>query len=55
VLGHVAALVVGLGDVDLGRGRGVLGGNDRCLWRKDGRRIDVSVTGDGSVIASCEK
>lgn len=51
VLGNLGTLVAGLADADLSRGRGVLEGNDRCLWTTDGRRITVSA-GGGAVIAS---
>jgi hypothetical protein len=54
VLG-LGALVCKLSEVDLNAGRGVLEGNNRCLWTKDGHRITVTLCSDGGVIASVSK
>ena len=55
--GVIPAMVCGLGDVDLSRGRGVLGehGREHCLWTTEGKRITVTVCSDGGVIASLAK
>lgn len=53
-IGPVAAMISSLDQVDLVRGRGILQGNDRCLWTKDGRRIIISL-GGGGVCVSCSK
>lgn len=50
--GHIPAMISGLYEVDLSRGRGVLEGSDRCLWTHDGRRITVSLLTGGGVIVS---
>jgi len=55
--GAIPAMVCGLGDVDLSRGRGVLdeNGREHCLWNSEGKRITVTVCSDGGVIASLAK
>ena len=55
--GPVAALVSGLCEVDLTKGRGVLDdtGCKHCLWTKQGHRITVAVSSDGGVIVSKSK
>jgi hypothetical protein len=56
-LGPISSMVVGLGFVDLSKGRGVLNkdSNDRCLWDKDGRRITIYVPSTGGIYASRSK
>jgi hypothetical protein len=55
--GWIPAMVSGLTEVDLERGRGILGdsGREHCLWTKDGHRITVTVTTDGGVIVAKSK
>lgn len=55
--GPVPAMISGLAEVDLERGRGVLNDNGRehCLWTKDGHRITVTVATDGGVIVAKSK
>lgn len=52
--GPAPAMISGLTEVDLSRGRGVLDdtGRKHCLWTKDGHRITVTVTTDGGVIVA---
>jgi hypothetical protein len=52
-LGLIGSMLCDLHDADLSRGRGILKGNDRCLWTKDGRRITISLGPGGEFIASC--
>lgn len=52
-IGPMGSMVSDLGNVDLSRGRGVLGPHKHCLWTEDGRRITVSV--EGGVIVSTAK
>lgn len=47
------SIILQLGAVDLAKGRGVLEGNSRCLWTKDGRRITLTPTSDGGFVGSC--
>ena len=42
-------------NIDYSKGQGVGNGNDRCLWFKDGKRLDVSISSDGGIIASIRK
>lgn len=53
--GYLGAMVARLGDVDVKRGRGVLEGNDRCLWTTDGCRITISLASDGGLCVGCNK
>ena len=52
-LGRLQAGILELHNVDIAKGRGVLTGNDRCLWTKDGRRITVCI--DHGVICTIGK
>jgi len=54
-VGPMSAQVSGLYEVDLERGRGVLGKLKHCLWDTSGRRITVVVSSDGGVIISRSK
>jgi len=55
-MGSVAApIFLELCHVDLAAGRGILKGNDRCLWTKDGKRITICLTSDGGVIGSISR
>ncbi len=47
----VGAIIVDLYLVDISVGRGILEGDDRCLWTEDGKRITVS-TGGGALVAT---
>ncbi len=42
-LGATGSLVVNLGDVDLEAGCGIIGDYTRCMWTKEGHRIEVWV------------
>lgn len=53
--GRVGAMLTGLWEVDLTKGRGILEGNTRCLWTQDGRRITIALPADGGLIVSCGK
>lgn len=55
VIGTIGAMICNLGDVDVSKGAGVLGPQEKCLWTKDGRRITITMTSDGGLIASCAK
>lgn len=50
--GPLAAMVARLHEVDVSAGRGILGGDDRCLWTDDGCRITVTLLMDSGVILS---
>jgi hypothetical protein len=50
----IARMVSCIDDADLSKGRGVLDGNDRCLWTKDKRRITIHISPDCMTIA-CSK
>ena len=39
-------------DIDFDIGRGILEGDNRCFWSKDGRRITVDVFSDGGFAAA---
>jgi hypothetical protein len=54
-IGMAGAMVCGLGEVDLTRGRGILDDMNRCLWTKDKKRITVTVASDGGIITSLGK
>ena len=49
------AMIIDWNDIDYDIGRGVKDGNDRCIWNKDGRRIDITITDDGGCIVSQTK
>lgn len=53
-LGPIQAMVLGLADADLSRGTGVLSGDSKCIWTKDGRRITFWA-GSGAFGASCTR
>lgn len=50
-LGPTACLVVGLNDIDLSAGAGVINDYTKCIWTKDGARIDIWAR-DGSIGAA---
>lgn len=54
-IGPLHSTILELGQADLSKGRGVLEGNSRCLWTKDGRRITLTPTSDGGFVGSCGK
>jgi len=45
VVGGMSAMISGLMDVDISRGRGVMdeSGHRHCLWTTEGHRVSVSV------------
>lgn len=53
IAGPLGALVGGLDEVDLTKGRGVLEDSTRCLWTKDRKRVTVSPLTGGGMIVSC--
>jgi hypothetical protein len=53
-LGPMQAAMLGLGMVDLAAGAGIIDGQTRCLWREDGRRIEIHME-HGGVIASASR
>ncbi|KKL28467.1 hypothetical protein LCGC14_2374830 [marine sediment metagenome] len=53
-LGSTGAMIAGLSDVDILAGCGVIDNNTRCLWTRDGYRIEVWQR-DGSYGASKSK
>lgn len=54
MLSPLASMLIDLDKVDLSLGRGVGEGTRRCLWTKEGHRIDISVE-YGTFIASQTK
>lgn len=54
-LGSIQSMVVHFGDVDVGKGCGVVSSSEKCLWTKDGRRISIAVLPHGGFIASLSK
>ena len=54
-IGYVGSMVAGLGEVDLTAGAGVIDGRTKCLWTKDGHRIEVWLGDDGSFGAAKSK
>lgn len=48
----MGAMIVDFHNVDLDAGRGVLDGNNRCVWTKDGKRITVAIPQTGGFIVS---
>lgn len=46
--GHLAASIVGLYQIDLSKGRGVLEGDDRCLWTHDRCRVTIAAPRNGA-------
>lgn len=49
------ATILDLHLVDYSRGALQVGNREKCFWLTDGRRIDISMTSDGGVIASTTK
>ena len=41
-------------DIDYEVGRGILSGQNRCLWSKDGRRITI-IVGDAFVLSQADE
>jgi len=55
-IGMVGTIIIDWNDLDFEVGRGIGPGNDRCMWNKDGRRIDVCVSSvDGSILVAQTK
>lgn len=52
--GPIAAMVAGLNEVDISAGSGVYDGG-RCLWTKDGHRIEIQMISGGGIIAAKSK
>lgn len=52
--GGAGMIVCGLLEADLTKGRGILEGNTRCLWTRDGRRITIGFS-NGSLTVSASK
>lgn len=42
-------------NIDYERGQGIGDGNNRCLWFKDGKRLEVLISSDGGVCASIKE
>jgi hypothetical protein len=53
-LGPMQAAMLGLGMVDLAAGTGIIDGQTKCLWRTDGRRIEINME-RGGVVASVSR
>jgi len=51
----LGAIILDLGNVDLKAGRGVLEGNNRCLWTKAGHRITITVSQDMGVVSTISR
>ena len=49
------AMIIDWRDIDYAVGRGIMEGDSRCLWNKDGRRIDIIVSRDGGLSATQTK
>jgi hypothetical protein len=54
-LGTIGVMTVSLNEVDISTGCGIIDGNTRCLWTKDGHRIEVWQSNDGGFGASKSK
>ena len=54
-IGNVGSMIAGLNDVDIAAGAGILGEQTKCLWTKDGHRIEVWLSSDGGYGASKSK
>lgn len=54
-LGRINSIICRLKDVDITKGRGLLNENNQehCLWTYDKRRIEIEITPDGGILASC--
>jgi hypothetical protein len=52
-LGMISSMVCRIGEADLTRGKAKIK-DGRCLWTKDGRRIDITI-GGGAMIAGCSE
>lgn len=48
----LGAMVLDLGQADLTRGSMRVSERSRCFWLNDGRRVTVSLVGDGGIIGS---
>lgn len=44
---RISAMIAGLGEVDISAGAGVINDNTKCLWTKEGHRIEVWLSSDG--------
>lgn len=51
-LGSTGAMIAGLTNIDLTAGCGVIDGHTRCLWTKEGYRVEVWMSSDGGFGAS---
>lgn len=51
LLGFGANIIIDFNSIDYTKGRGVLGGQNRCMWTKKGQRITIDVASDGGLIA----
>lgn len=49
----LAQMIIGIKDVEPKYGRGVLKGDDRCVWRKDRKRITICPVFGGGLVATC--
>ena len=54
-LGPIGAMIVGLGEVDISAGAGVINDSTKCLWTKKGHRIEVWMASDGGYGAAKSK
>ena len=54
-LGHIGSMIAGIGEVDISAGAGIINDNTKCLWTKDGHRIEVWLSSDGGFGASKSK
>lgn len=54
-LGPIGAMIAGLNEVDIGAGAGVIDINTKCLWTKNGHRIEIWLGQDGSYGAAKSK
>ena len=48
----IGAAIIDWDNIDYDIGRGILEGDDRCLWTKDGDRITIEITRDGGLLVS---
>lgn len=50
----IQTAVLGVGNIDLSKGAGVISSNTKCVWRTDGCRITMSFSGS-ALTASASK
>ena len=53
--GPIGSMIAGLNDVDIDAGAGVIDDSTKCLWTKDGHRIEIWVSSDGGFGAAKSK